>query len=131
MSDPHGASGVAGAPLSIDSIRPVITGLRVRGSTITYRLSEPARVTIHLQQQKRKRWRTIRVLRQNGVAGRNRLSVQSRARASKRAPRVRYRAEAVAVDAVGNRSRPTRLRLSAKAAKKLRPRARPRPRSRR
>jgi hypothetical protein len=128
-SDPHGASGVAGAPLSIDSIRPVISGLKVRGSTITYRLSEPARVTIQLQQLVRKRWRAVRTLRQNGRAGKNRLSVQSRARASKkRTRRVRYRAEAVAVDAVGNRSRATRLRLSAKAAKKLRRPARPRPR---
>jgi hypothetical protein len=125
-SDPHSASGTAGAALAIDSIRPVITGLKVRGSTITYRLSEPARVTIHLQQQKGKRWRTIRVLRQNGVAGKNRLLVQSRARASKRKRRVRYRAEAIAVDAVGNRSRATRLRLSAKAAKHLRSRGRPR-----
>jgi PKD domain len=127
-SDPHGASGTAGAPLSIDSIRPVISGLRVRGLTITYRLSEPARVTIQLQQQKGKRWRTIRVLRQNGVAGKNRLLAQSRARGAKRTRRVRYRAQAVAVDAVGNRSRATRLRLSAKAAKKLRPRPRARPR---
>jgi ribosomal protein L28 len=127
-SDPHGASGVAGAPLSIDSIRPVISGLKVRGSTITYRLSEAARVTIQLQQKRGKRWRTTRVLRQDGVAGKNRLPAQSRARASKRTRRVRYRVEAVAVDAVGNRSRPTRLRLSAKAAKRLRHRARPRPR---
>jgi PKD domain len=129
-SDPHGASGVAGAPLMIDSIRPVISGLKVRGSTITYRLSEPARVTINLQQLKGKRWRSIRVLRQNGVAGKNRLRVASRARAAKRPRRIRYRAEAVAVDLVGNRSRPTRLRLSAKAAKRLRPPARPRHRSR-
>jgi ribosomal protein L28 len=100
----------------------------VRGSTITYRLSEAARVTIGLQQQRGKRWRTIRVLRQNGVAGKNRLLAQSRARASKRTRRVRYRAEAVAVDAVGNRSRATRLRLSAKAARHLRRPARPRPR---
>jgi hypothetical protein len=100
----------------------------VRGLTITYRLSEPARVTIQLQQQKGKRWRTIRVLRHNGKAGKNRLSAQSRARVAKRTRRVRYRAEAVAVDAVGNRSRPTRLRLSAKAAKKLRQRPRARPR---
>ena len=130
-NDPHGASGVAGAPLSVDSIRPVISNLRVRGSTITYRLSEPARVTIQLQQKTRKRWRTIRVLRQNGVAGKNRLSAQSRARAAKRPRRIRYRAEAGAVDLVGNRSRPTRLRLSAKAAQKLRrhPRKRHRPRS--
>jgi len=126
-SDPHGASGVAGAPLAIDSIRPVITALRVRGSTITYRLSEPARVTIRLQRQRGKRWRTVRVLRQDGVAGKNRLSARSRARATKRTRPVRYRAEAVAVDAVGNRSRPARLRLSARAATRLRHRARPRP----
>jgi len=125
-SDPHGASGVAGASLSIDSIRPVVSGLRVRGRTITYRLSEQARVTIHLQQQRRKRWRTIRVLRQDGMAGKNRLVAQSRARAAKRMRPVRYRAEAIAIDAVGNRSRATRLRLSAQAATCLRPRARPR-----
>jgi sugar lactone lactonase YvrE len=123
-SDPHGASGAAAAPLTIDSIRPVISGLRVRGSTVTYRLSEAARVTIQLQQLGGRHWRTIRVLRQNGRAGKNRLLVQSRARATKKqARRVRYRAEAVAVDLVGNRSRATRLRLSAKAAKHLRRRA--------
>jgi PKD domain-containing protein len=120
VSDPHDGSGVAGTPVRVDSIRPVISSLTVRGSTITYRLSEAARVTIQLQQQKGKRWRTIRVLRQNGVAGKNRLRVTSQARATKRSRRVRYRAEAVAVDAVGNRSRPTRLRLSAAAAKHLR-----------
>jgi PKD domain-containing protein len=122
VSDPHGGSGVAGTPVRVDSIRPVISGLTVRGSTITYRLSEPARVTIQLQQKKGKRWRTIRVLRQDGVAGKNRLRAQSRARAAKRTRRVRYRAEAVAVDAVGNRSKPVRLRLSAAAAKRLRSR---------
>jgi hypothetical protein len=124
VSDPHGASSVADAPVKVDSIRPVITGLRVRGSTITYRLSEPARVTIKLQRQMGRRWRVVRTLRQNGVAGTNRLRAQSRARAARRRPRVRYRAEAVAVDAVGNRSRPARLRLSARAATRLR--ARPR-----
>ena len=38
---------------------------------------------------------------------------------AKRRIRVRYRAEATAVDAVGNRSKPARLRLSAKAAMRL------------
>ncbi len=123
VSDPHGGAGVAGAPLSVDSIRPVISGLRVRGSIIIYRLSERARVTIQLQQLKRKRWRTIRALRQNGVAGKNRLRAsRRRASAAKRSRRIRYRVQAVAVDAVGNRSRPVRLRLSAKAAKRLRQR---------
>jgi hypothetical protein len=122
VSDPHGASGEAGAPVSVDSIRPVITGLTVRRSTITYRLSERARVTIKLQRKKGRRWRVIRVLRQNGVAGRNRLRAHSRARVASRRPRVRYRAEAVAVDLVGNRSRRARLRLSARAATRLRAR---------
>lgn len=121
VSDPHGASSVAGAPVSVDSIRPVITDLTVRGSTITYRLSEPARVTIQLQRKRGNRgWRKLRVLRQNGKTGRNRLKVSTRARVSARRLRVRYRAEAIAVDAVGNRSRPARLRLSARAATRLR-----------
>jgi hypothetical protein len=119
VSDPHGGSAVAGAPVSVDSIAPVITGLTVRGSVITYRLSEPARVTIKLQRKRGERWRKLRVLRQDGVAGRNRLRASSRARVAKRRIRVRYRAEATAVDAVGNRSKPARLRLSAKAALRL------------
>jgi sugar lactone lactonase YvrE len=130
VSDPHGGSGVAGAAVSVDSIRPVIGGLTVRGSTISYRLSEPARVTIRLQQKKGRRWVTLRVLRQDGAAGKNRLRVRSRARAAKRNRRVRYRAQAVAVDLVGNRSRPARLRLSASAAKRLKQPARRRPASR-
>jgi hypothetical protein len=108
----------------VDSIPPVITALTVRGSTISYRLSEPARVTIKLQRRVGRRWRKLRVLRQNGVAGSNRLRARSRARAATRQPRVRYRAEATAVDSVGNRSKPTRLRLSARAAMRLRQRPR-------
>jgi hypothetical protein len=121
VSDPHGATAVAGAPVRVDGVRPVLTQLRVRNGTITYRLSEPARVTIRLQRLVRRRWRGVRTLAQNGVAGKNRLRPNAKARASKRRPkRVRYRAEAVAVDAVGNRSAPVRLRVSAAAAKKLR-----------
>ena len=121
VTDPHGSTGVAGALVRVDGVRPVISQLRVRGGTITYRLSEAARVTIKLQRLVRKRWRAVRTLQQDGVAGRNRLAPTARARASKRkATRVRYRAEAVAVDAVGNRSAPVRLRVSAAAAKKLR-----------
>jgi hypothetical protein len=76
-------------------------------------------VTIKLQRKRGKRWRKLRVLRQDGVAGRNRLRASSRARVARRRIRVRYRAEATAVDAVGNRSKPARLRLSAKAAMRL------------
>jgi hypothetical protein len=121
VSDPHGAASIAGAPVTVDSIRPVISALSVRGRAVTFRLSEPARVTIALQRKVRKRWRTVRVLRHDGVTGRNRLKPRTRASASKkkRAP-VRYRAEAFAVDAVGNRSLPVRRRVSVAAANRLR-----------
>ena len=121
VSDPHGATAVAGTLVRVDGVRPVISQLRVRGSVITYRLSEAARVTIRLQRLVGRRWRAVRTLQQNGVAGRNRLRPNPRACAAKRKPkRVRWRAEAVAVDAVGNRSATVRLRVSAAAAKKLR-----------
>jgi len=54
------------------------------------------------------------------VAGKNRLRPRSRARTSKKRARVRYRAEAFAVDAVGNRSLRVRRRVSAAAANRLR-----------
>jgi sugar lactone lactonase YvrE len=121
VSDPHGATAVAGSLVRVDGVRPVLTQLRIRGSSITYRLSEAARVTIRLQRLVGRRWRAVRTLKQDGVAGKNRLRPNARARASKRKPkRVRYRAEAVAVDAVGNRSATVRLKVSAAAAKKLR-----------
>ena len=100
--------------------RADIWAIRERTGLFGGRTSEPARVTILLQRRQGKRWRKLRVLRQDGVAGRNRLRASSRARAAKHRIRVRYRAEATAVDAVGNRSKPARLRLSARAAMRLR-----------
>ena len=120
VSDPHGASAVAAAPVRVDSIRPLLSGLAVRGTAIAYRLSEPARVTIQLQRRLRGRWRALRTLRHNGVTGKNVLRTAARARVAERRPRLRYRAQAFAVDAVGNRSRVVRLRISAAAARKLR-----------
>jgi sugar lactone lactonase YvrE len=120
VSDPHGASAVATAPVRVDSIRPVISALKVRTKTITYRLSEASRVTVKLQRKVGKRWRSVRTMRQTGSRGRNRLHTRPRARASKRAKRVRYRAEAFAIDSVGNRSRPVRLKVSASVATRLR-----------
>lgn len=119
VTDIHGGSAVGSGPVRVDGIRPVISRLKVSGSVVTYRLSEAARVTIQLQRLSGRRWRVVRTLRQNGRAGQNRLRAGSRGRASKRVRRVRYRAEAVAVDAVGNRSTPVRLRVSAAAAKRL------------
>jgi sugar lactone lactonase YvrE len=121
VTDPHGGTAEAGAPVQVDSLRPVISALSVRGSTISYRLSEPARVTVEIQRSAGKRWRRIRLLRQNGVAGKNRLRLSVRSRASrKRRARVRYRALALAVDPVGNRSARVRRPVSAAAAKRLR-----------
>jgi hypothetical protein len=120
VTDPHGGSATARAPVRVDSLRPVISALTVRGAGIRYRLSEPARVTILLQRRVKKRWRTVRVMRQNGRAGRNRLAPRRAARSAKRGKRVRYRAEARALDAVGNRSLRVRRRVSAAAAKRLR-----------
>jgi hypothetical protein len=119
VSDPHGASAVAAAPVRVDSIRPVLSSLAVHRRSITYRLSEPARVTIQLQRRVKGRWRGVRTLRQRGVAGKNRLRIGVHARAAGGTRRVRYRAEAYAVDAVGNRSRPVRLRVSAAAARRM------------
>jgi PKD domain len=125
VTDVHGATGVAGALVRVDGVRPVISQLKLKGSSVSYRLSEPARVTIHLQRKVGRRWRMVRTLEQNGVAGKNRLTPLARARvAKKKAKRARYRAEAFAVDAVGNRSTTLRQRVSAAAARKLRRRRR-------
>ncbi len=120
VSDPHGASAVAGAEVRVDSIRPVIGALAVRRAAISYRLTEPARVTIQLQRLVRKRWRLLRTLRQDGAAGRNVLRTRGRAGAANRQRRVRYRAQAFAVDAVGNRSPLVRRRVSAAVAREPR-----------
>jgi DNA-binding beta-propeller fold protein YncE len=104
VTDPHGASSVAGTPLAVDALRPVISALSVRGKLIRYRLSEPARVTIRLQLRKGKRWRTARVLRQNGDAGQNRRRFQR----ARRWRGMRLRAVATASDAVGNTARAAR-----------------------
>jgi hypothetical protein len=119
VSDPHGASAVAGAPVRVDSIRPVLSALTVHRRSITYRLSEPARVKIQLQRRANGRWRAVRTLRQKGVTGKNRLRIGVHARGAGPTRRLRYRAEAYAVDAVGNRSRPVRLRVSASAARRI------------
>ena len=103
-TDPHGASAVAGAPVTVDAIRPVISGLSVRGSVIRYRLSEAARVKIRLQLKRGKRWRSVRVLSQNGKAGSNRR----RFRRARRWKDERLRAVATAADAVGNTARAAR-----------------------
>jgi PKD domain len=120
VTDPHGASAIAGAPVRVDALRPVISALAIRRRAITYRLSEPARMTIRLQRLVRRHWRAVRTFRQRGVTGRNRIRLRARAGAARRAKRVRYRVEGYAVDAVGNRSVRVRRRVSAATAERLR-----------
>ncbi len=120
VSDPHGATSVAEAPVRVDTLAPVISALAVRRSAVTFRLSEAARVTVTLERRAGRRWRAVRRLRHDAVAGTNRIRLRARAGAAKRRARVRYRAVAQAVDVVGNRSLPVRRRVSAAAAKRLR-----------
>ncbi|HYN91561.1 MAG TPA: hypothetical protein VER75_06545, partial [Thermoleophilaceae bacterium] len=63
--------------------------------------------SIRIQRRQGRRWRTVRVLRQDGRTGRNRLRFK-RPRGRSRKPQ---RALLNAVDAVGNRARPARLKL--------------------
>jgi DNA-binding beta-propeller fold protein YncE len=120
VTDPHGASGVAGAPVTVDAIAPVIGSLSIRRSVLSYRLSEPARVTIRVQRRKGKRWRTVTVLQDDGAAGRNRRRLR-RPRAARRKP---LRVVVAAMDGVGNAAEPARVAFRPSARSKGRPPAR-------
>ncbi len=123
VTDPHGASAVAAAAVTVDSIRPVIRAFRAsrrgrRAFRFSYHLSEPASVTIAIQRPKRVRsrrclrrpkapgcvrWRTLSRLRQAGAAGTNARRFSGKVR-GRPLPAGRYRARATATDAVGNRA---------------------------
>ena len=123
VTDPHGASAVAAAAVTVDSIRPVIRAFRAsrrgrRAFRFSYHLSEPASVAIAIQRPKRVRsrrclrrpkapgcvrWRTLSRLRQAGAAGTNTRRFSGKVR-GRPLPAGRYRARATATDAVGNRA---------------------------
>jgi sugar lactone lactonase YvrE len=117
VTDPHGGSATAGAPVGVDAIRPVISAFAAsprrlrRGTTFTYRLSEPAGMAIALRRRKRGRWRTAVTLHATGFAGANKLRFRGRGGRGRIAPGA-YRALALATDAVGNVSAPRKLALS-------------------
>ncbi len=116
VTDPHGGSATAGAPVAVDSLPPVISSFGVsrrragRGATFSFRLSEPASVGISLQRRKRGRWRTALTLRADGRAGANRVRFNGRGPRGRLAAGA-YRALALATDAVGNVSAARKLTL--------------------
>jgi subtilisin-like proprotein convertase family protein len=77
----------------VDRDAPLIGGLRVRGRTVRYALSEPASVTVRLLRGKRR----VATLRHAGTAGANRAALRGLRPG-------RYRLVLTAADAAGNRS---------------------------
>ena len=75
-----------------------------RGTTVRYRLSEPAAVTLRVERVKAGRRRAAGTLRRSGAAGANRVRFSGRI--GRRAlPAGRYRLTVRATDAAGNRSK--------------------------
>jgi Ca2+-binding RTX toxin-like protein len=85
-----------------DHTPPVLSGLKVKGKTLSYRLSERATVTFRLQRKAGRKWKTPRTLSRAGVAGPNKLRLGRRGS---------YRVTAAATDAAGNKSKATVIRF--------------------
>ncbi len=95
-----GRGGDRTAPrISSTSVRPtrIASG---RSATVRYRLSEPARVRIAVQQKLRGRWREVRAATVAGRGGANRWTLQTRRLATGK-----QRLALIATDRAGNRSR--------------------------
>jgi hypothetical protein len=78
-----------------------VRGIRLAGKLLTFRLSEPARVTVRIQKLRRGAYRTLRTLRRRGSAGRNTLRTGGLGHG-------RYRITLVATDSAGKRAATTR-----------------------
>ncbi len=131
-TDPTGLSATAGATANVtsptqpsppagggqpggDHTAPVLSGLRLspkiftarRGSRVTYRLSEQAKLSLVLQRAQRRNGRTVFTryasAARAGTAGANRMMLRRRLGARKLAPG-RYRLTLVARDAAANTS---------------------------
>ena len=100
----------ASARRACDSLAQTLTGVRVRGRTLRYRLSEPGRISVRLQSPRRGRYRTVRRISFPSRQGARRKRVLSRRRAATLA-RGRYRLVVRAIDEAGNRTRPQRRTL--------------------
>jgi Ca2+-binding RTX toxin-like protein len=83
-------------PATGDHMAPVLSALKLKGRTLSYRLSEAATVRFGIQLKSGRRWKTLRARTQSGAAGANKLRFSRRGR---------YRVTAVATDAAGNKSK--------------------------
>ena len=137
VTDPTGLQAVAGGTASVaaaqpspggpagDHVAPVLSGLRLspklftarKGSRVTYRLSEQARLTLVLQRAARRNGHTVftRYARASraGTAGDNRMMLRRRLGARRLAPG-RYRLTLVARDAAANRSNTVSAKFTVK-----------------
>jgi RTX calcium-binding nonapeptide repeat (4 copies) len=78
-----------------DHTPPVLSALKLKGKTLSYRLSERATVKFRVQLKKGRKWKAPRTQSKAGLAGLNKLRL---------ARRGRYRVTAIAKDAAGNQS---------------------------
>jgi hypothetical protein len=85
-----------------DTTKPRISGLKLEGSKLRYRLSEKARVTVRVK----KGGRTVKTISRKGRAGRNQLAIGSGKLADGR-----YKLVVRAKDAAGNASAAKRVAL--------------------
>jgi Ca2+-binding RTX toxin-like protein len=99
-SDP-GSGNPTPSP-SGDHTAPVLSALKLKGRTLSYRLSEKATVKFGIQLKAGRRWKALRSVSRTGVAGPNKLRFTRRGR---------YRVTAVARDTAGNRSHQRLIRF--------------------
>ena len=93
------------AGLALSSKRLVAAGRRPRGTTLRWRLAEPALVTVAVETR---RGRRLGVLRRRAAAGPGALAFSGRVKGRALRPG-RYRLAVAARDAAGNASAPRRL----------------------
>jgi Ca2+-binding RTX toxin-like protein len=79
-----------------DHTPPVLSGLKLKGRTLSYKLSERATVKFRIQLKEGRKWKALRSQSKAGAAGLNKLRFSRRGR---------YRVTAVARDAAGNASK--------------------------
>jgi hypothetical protein len=88
-----------------DRTKPRVSRVKLGRGAISYRLSEPAKVTLRIKKGRR----TVKKITANGKAGRNRMAIRTRKLA-----RGRYQLVLTARDAAGNSSNAKRLALRVK-----------------
>jgi hypothetical protein len=107
---PAGGGEPGGGQPAPDTVAPVISAFRARGTRVRYTLSEPARVALVIKRARGRGYRTIATLRRGGKAGPNVLRLSKRV-ARRLVRQGRYRAIITATDTAGNRSAARAIRL--------------------